>query len=299
LLTIAGLEVEEIEDRRPWAQGVVVGRVVERIQHPNADKLSVCQVDIGQPELQTIVCGASNVQADLLVPVATIGAYLPIVDLKIRPTKLRGVRSEGMICSLAELGLEKNSSGIHIFTENLPLGSEVGPLLGLDDVILEISPTANRADAMSMVGIAREVAALTGATLNLPSVPSLEVADQSLTVAIEAEKACPAYIGTVIEGVTIAPSPDWLQRRLQAAGVRPINNVVDITNYILLEWGQPLHAFDLRAVEKNIHIKRNQNEKFTTLDGVERQLNGQEGRCQHIENNLQRANTIVYKLWQL
>jgi phenylalanyl-tRNA synthetase beta chain len=280
LLTIAGLEVEEIEDRRQWAQGVVVGRVVERIQHPNADKLSVCQVDIGQPELQTIVCGASNVKADLFVPVATIGAYLPIVDLKIRPTKLRGVRSEGMICSLAELGLEKTSSGIHIFTEDLPLGSEVGPLLGLDDVILEISPTTNRADAMSMVGIAREVAALTGAALNLPSIPSLEVADQSLTVAIEAEKACPTYIGTVIEGVTIAPSPDWLQRRLQAAGVRPINNVVDITNYILLEWGQPLHAFDgdrlqqltnTTALSLGVRFAE-EGETLATLDGQTRNL---------------------------
>lgn len=280
LLTIAGLEVEEIEDRRQWAQGVVVGRVVERIQHPNADKLSVCQVDIGQPELQTIVCGASNVKADLFVPVATIGAYLPIVDLKIRPTKLRGVRSEGMICSLAELGLEKNSSGIHIFTEDLPLGSEVGPLLGLDDVILEISPTANRADAMSMVGIAREVAALTGAALNLPSIPRLEVADQSLTVTIEAEKACPAYIGTVIEGVTIAPSPDWLQRRLQAAGVRPINNVVDITNYILLEWGQPLHAFDRDRLQQltdatalRLGVRfAEEGETLATLDGQTRNL---------------------------
>ncbi len=245
-LTIAGLEVEEIEDRRQLADGVVVGKIVDRTPHPNADKLSVCQVDVGQDSLLTIVCGAPNARADIYVPVATVGTYLPSIDLKIRPAKLRGVHSEGMICSLAELGLAKESEGIHIFSpENLTLGQDVRPLLGLDDVILDISPTANRADALSMIGVAREVAALTGATLHLPQVsPQVFPVSDSLSIQIEDKRACPAYLGTVITGVKIAPSPEWLQRRLEAAGVRPINNVVDVTNYILLEWGQPLHAFD-------------------------------------------------------
>ncbi|BFM40102.1 phenylalanine--tRNA ligase subunit beta [Synechocystis sp. LKSZ1] len=251
LLTIAGLEVEEIEDRRQWAQGVVVGKVLERAQHPNADKLSVCRVDVGAAEPLQIVCGASNVRADIFVPVALVGTYLPCIDLKLKPTKLRGERSEGMICSLAELGLEKTSAGIHIFTDNnLPPGLDVRPLLGLDDVILDISPTANRADALSMVGVAREVAALTGARLTLPSIPSITVAQANdLKIQVQEPSACPLYIGTVMEGITIAPSPAWLQQRLQAAGVRPINNVVDITNYVLLEWGQPLHAFDRERLQ--------------------------------------------------
>lgn len=251
LLTVAGLEVEAIEDRRQWAQGVVVGKVLERAQHPNADKLSVCRVDVGTAEPLQIVCGASNVRADICVPVALVGSYLPCIDLKLKPTKLRGERSEGMICSLAELGLEKTSAGIHIFADNnLQPGLDVRPLLGLDDVILDMSPTANRADALSMVGVAREVAALTGAPLTLPSIPSAIVPQpDSLRIQVQEPLACPLYIGTVIEGVTIAPSPQWLQRRLQAAGIRPINNVVDITNYVLLEWGQPLHAFDQQRLQ--------------------------------------------------
>lgn len=254
-LTLAGFEVEDIEDRRTWASGVVVGKVLECQPHPNADKLSVTKVDIGAADSQplNIVCGAANVRADIYVPVATVNTYLPKVDLKIRPAKLRGVRSEGMICSLAEIGLAKESAGIHIFaeaTENnsscLKVGSDARPLLNLDDVILDVTATANRADALSMVGIAREVAALTGATLRLPEPGEIPVANKANTLAVKISQpqACPAYIGTVVEQIKINSSPDWLQQRLQAAGVRPINNVVDITNYILLEWGQPLHAFD-------------------------------------------------------
>ncbi|MEG3440136.1 phenylalanine--tRNA ligase subunit beta [Pannus brasiliensis CCIBt3594] len=285
LLTIAGIEVEEMEDRRQWADGVVVGRIVDRQQHPNADKLSVCQVDIGAETPSTIVCGAPNARADILVPVATLGTHLPNVNLTIKPAKLRGVKSEGMICSLAELGLTKESEGIHIFEgENIPLGTDVRPLLGLDEVILDIAPTANRADALSMIGVAREVAALTGADLTLPTVKPAEFpVPKKLAIEIEENIACPAYIGTVIEGVKIAPSPEWLQRRLQAAGVRPINNVVDITNYVLLEWGQPLHAFDRDRLQthaggKDITIGvrfATDGEKITTLDGQERSLKTQ------------------------
>ena len=286
-LTMAGFEVEDIEDRRMLADGVVVGKVLDLQPHPNADKLRVCQVDIGDTnEPLNIVCGAANVRAGALVPVATTGTYLPAVDLKIRASKLRGVRSEGMICSLAELGLEKESAGIHIFEEeNLPLGSDVRPLLDLEDVILDLTATANRADALSMVGVAREVAALTGATLKLPQAPELSIPSGAggLNLKISEPGACPAYMGTVIEGVKIAPSPDWLQRRLQAAGVRPINNVVDVTNYVLLEWGQPLHAFDrdrLKAVAGgdtlSIGVRfANNGESLKTLDGQTRTLQPQ------------------------
>ncbi|WP_035992132.1 phenylalanine--tRNA ligase subunit beta [Leptolyngbya sp. KIOST-1] len=246
-LTMAGFEVEDIEDRRAWADGVVVGRVVERTPHPDADKLSVCVVDIGQADRSTIVCGAANVRADIFVAVATVNTYLPVVDLTIKPRKLRGVPSEGMICSLAELGLAKDSEGIHIFeAEGLELGQDVRPLLGLDDVVLDVTSTANRADALSMVGIAREVAAITGATLRLPGTEATKIPHGSTApaIALTDEKACPIYIGTVLERIALGPSPQWLQQRLMAAGTRPINNVVDITNYVLLEWGQPLHAFD-------------------------------------------------------
>lgn len=285
-LTMAGFEVEDIEDRRTWADGVVVGKVVTCQPHPNADKLRVCEVDIGAASPLNIVCGASNVRADFYVPVATVGAYLPKIDLKLRPTKLRGVRSEGMICSLAELGLTKESEGIHRFEqENLQLGSDVRPLLGLDDVILDITATANRADALSMVGIAREVAALTGKTLKLPVAPDIKIGEtkNALALKIEENQACPAYIGTIIEQIKIGPSPEWLQRRLQASGVRPINNVVDITNYIMLEWGQPLHAFDrdrLQAVTGTdaltIGVRfANTGESLKTLDGQNRTLQPQ------------------------
>ncbi|WP_414543258.1 phenylalanine--tRNA ligase subunit beta [Nostoc sp. CCY0012] len=285
-LTMAGFEVEDIEDRRTWANGVVVGKVLERQPHPNADKLSVCQVDIGASETLNIVCGAANVRADIYVPVATTGTYLPNIDLKIKPAKLRGVPSQGMICSLKELGLPTDVDGIHIFSqENLPLGSDVRPLLGLDDVILDVATTANRADALSMVGIAREVAALTGGKLSIPESSEISVPQGTGNLALKiAEKvACPAYIGTVVEQIKIASSPEWLQQRLRAAGVRPINNVVDITNYVLLEWGQPLHAFDkdrLQSVagSENLTIGvrfATSGESFKTLDGQTRNLSTQ------------------------
>ncbi|KOP23745.1 phenylalanyl-tRNA synthetase subunit beta [Hapalosiphon sp. MRB220] len=285
-LTMAGFEVEDIEDRHTWANGVVIGRVLERQPHPNADKLSVCQVDIGTGETLNIVCGAPNVRADIYVPIATVGTYLPNIDLKIKPAKLRGVPSNGMICSLKELGLPSDVDGIHIFTqENLQLGSDVRPLLGLDDVILDVTATANRADALSMVGIAREVAALTGAKITIPEPGEVSVSQGAGNLAIKVAdtQACPAYIGTVIAQVKIAASPDWLQQRLRAVGVRPINNVVDITNYVLLEWGQPLHAFDrdrlvsiAKSEKLDIGVRfANAGETLKTLDGQTRTLTTQ------------------------
>lgn len=284
-LTMAGFEVEEIEDRRIWAEGVVIGKVIQREPHPNANKLSVCQVDIGADAPSSIVCGAANVRAGIYVPVATIDTYLPIIDLKIKPRKMRGVASEGMICSLAELGLAKESAGIHSFqADNLTVGADARPLLGLDDVILDLTSTANRADALSMVGVAREVAAITGAPLKLPQAVNPSFSSQAdLTIQLTDPKACPIYMGTVLEQIQIGPSPAWLQQRLQAAGNRPINNVVDITNYVLLEWGQPLHAFDrdrLQAVANDpaltvgVRFAR-PNESLKTLDGQLRSLQPQ------------------------
>ena len=297
VLTIAGFELEELIDLRQNADGVVVGKVLERSQHPNADKLSVCKVDIGTDEPLNIVCGASNVRADIFVPVATVGTFLPAINLKLKPTKLRGEPSAGMICSLTELGLEKDSDGIHIFPEdNIKPGDDVRPLLGLNDVILDLATTANRADALSMVGIAREVAALTGAEVRLPKaveLPSVNDALQSLpevkqdipgnsslSVDVREADACMAYIGTVLEGVKVEPSPDWLKWRLEAAGTRPINNVVDVTNYVLLEWGQPLHAFDREKLQQvagseNLTLGvrfAKEGEKLKTLDEQSRNL---------------------------
>ncbi|MEG4579829.1 phenylalanine--tRNA ligase subunit beta [Microcoleus sp. MON1_C5] len=286
-LTMAGFEVEEIEDRRPWASGVVLGKIIACEQHPNADKLRVCQVDVGSSEALNIVCGAPNARADIYVPVAVVGTYLSTIDLKIKPAKLRGVPSEGMICSLAELGLSKESAGIHIFElENPELGSDIRPLLGLDDVILDLTATANRADALSMVGVAREVAALTGASLRIPEANGVAIEGKEspgLAVEISEPQGCPIYIGTAIEGVKIGASPAWLQQRLQAAGVRPINNVVDVTNYILLEWGQPLHAFDRDRLQSftgtqdiSIGVRfAKTGESFKTLDGQNRNLQAQ------------------------
>lgn len=285
-LTMAGFEVEEIEDRRSWADGVVIGYVQERSPHPNADKLSVCTVDIGAAQPSTIVCGASNVRAGIYVPVATLGTYLPKIDLKIRPRKLRDVPSEGMICSLAEVGLQKDSEGIHIFEqENLTPGQDARPFLGLDDVILDLTSTANRADVLSMIGVARELAAITGNPLRLPDIPqSLSHSDTgTLKVTLSDAQACPVYIGTAVTNVAIKPSPAWLQQRLEAAGTRPINNVVDITNYVLLEWGQPLHAFDgdrLQSLAGKAPLKlgvrfARSGETLKTLDGQERKLQEQ------------------------
>ncbi|MEO0457730.1 MAG: phenylalanine--tRNA ligase subunit beta [Cyanobacteria bacterium P01_A01_bin.114] len=286
-LTMAGFEVEDIEDRRQWADGVVVGKVLRRQPHPDADKLSVCTVDIGASEPSSIVCGAANVRADAYVPVATLGTHLPKVDLTIKPRPVRGVPSEGMICSLAELGLAKDSEGIHIFDPaeivDLAVGQDVRPLLGLDDVVLDLTSTANRADALSMVGIAREVAAITGGQLTLPTIEDQETTlPASVAIQLSDPKACPIYIGTVLENVQMGPSPAWLRQRLEAAGTRSISNIVDITNYVLLEWGQPLHAFDLdrlkgaagEAITVGVRYAR-PDETLKTLDGQTRQLAAQ------------------------
>ncbi|MDA0727725.1 MAG: phenylalanine--tRNA ligase subunit beta, partial [Cyanobacteria bacterium] len=249
-LSIAGFEVEEITDLAARAAGVVVGFVEQREPHPDANKLSVCTVSVGAEAPLQIVCGAKNVRAGIHVAVATVGAYLPAVDLKIKPAELRGVASSGMICSLSELGLADSSDGIVVLEEALEsvpaIGSPVGPLFGLDDQVLELAITANRPDGLSMLGIAREVAALTGATLNLPSAAPV-VSSEALPVGADVQDRIEdggLFSLTALSGLKVGPSPRWLQSRLERAGLRPINNVVDITNLVMLEQGQPLHAFD-------------------------------------------------------
>jgi phenylalanyl-tRNA synthetase beta chain len=288
-LSIAGFEVEAIEDLAARAAGVVVGLVERREPHPAADKLSVCSVAVGAAEPLQIVCGAPNVRAGIHVPVALVGATLPAVGLTIKPAELRGVASSGMICSLQELGLS-GGEGIAILDElgvALPaLGSPVGPLLGLDDQVLELAITANRPDGLSMQGIAREVAALIGGRTSFAAVPALPPA-----AALEASAEDRARIEkgglfsiTALDGVRVAPSPPWLQQRLERAGVRPINNVVDITNLVMLETGQPLHAFDRNrlagagglADPAAVGLRPGRSgECLTTLDGEARQLDGE------------------------
>jgi phenylalanyl-tRNA synthetase beta chain len=287
-LSVAGFEVEEIEDLAARASGVVVGHVQSREQHPNADKLSVCTVQIGAAEPLQIVCGAKNVRAGIHVAVATVGAYLPAVDLTIKPAELRGVASSGMICSLSELGLADHSDGIVILDEALanvpPLGSPVGPLFGLDDQVLELAITANRPDGLSMQGIAREVAALSGAVLTLAETPP-NVKAEPLPVTAPVQERIEAgglFSLTALAGIRVAPSPQWLQSRLERAGLRPINNVVDITNLVMLEFGQPLHAFDatklaalsggkLDPAQLDLRAGRS-GEAFVALDGSDHSL---------------------------
>ncbi|WP_218080409.1 phenylalanine--tRNA ligase subunit beta [Anthocerotibacter panamensis] len=273
-LTLVGFEVEDMVDLKTWAQGVVVGQILACEPHPQADKLKVCTVDVGQPEPLTIVCGAANARAGILAPVALVGTYLPHKSLTIEVANKRGVVSSGMICSLEELGLVRKSEGIHVFDQELTLGADVRPFLGLDDVILDVTSTANRADALSMVGIAREVAAFTGSILRLPVAEGPWVPAGAFRLAIDTSHACPAYFATVVGGLTVAPSPPWLAQKVERAGMRSINNVVDITNLVLLEWGQPLHAFDrdlLPGSTLGVRLAR-EGEVLTTLDSVTRTL---------------------------
>jgi phenylalanyl-tRNA synthetase beta chain len=287
-LSMAGFEVEAIEDLAARAAGVVVGYVEDRQPHPNADKLSVCRVAVGQGEPLQIVCGAANVRAGIHVPVALVGSTLPAVGLTIKPAELRGVASSGMICSLRELGLADNSDGIAILDDVLPAlpppGAPVGPVFGLDDQVLELAITANRPDGLSIQGIAREVAALCGGSTRFAAVPAA-MAALPLAASAEAQRAIEAgglFSVTALTRVTVAPSPPWLRQRLERAGVRPINNVVDITNLVMLETGQPLHAFDREALARlaggqsdpaQLGLRQARTgESLVTLDGEQRSL---------------------------
>ncbi len=276
-LTNAGFEVEEL---RPLVQpfhGVVVGRVTNVAKHPNADKLSVCTVETPQGAFQ-VICGAPNVADGQTVPFAQVGAELPN-GFKIRKAKIRGVESFGMICSKEELGMEKQSDGIWAFEQNWPLGDDVYRLLSSQqDYLFDFFITPNRPDCLSVTGIAREVAALTGGTLkmpqpNVPEETAKKIGD-TVSVTVEDEEGCPRYAARLIRDVQIKPSPAWMQERLDAVGIRPINNIVDITNYVLMELGQPLHAFDLSQISGSEIIVRSSapKERFITLDDKEREL---------------------------
>ncbi|MBE1554462.1 phenylalanine--tRNA ligase subunit beta [Sporosarcina limicola] len=281
-ITRSGIEVDSIIDRSQGMTNVVVGYVKECVKHPEADKLNICQVDVGEETTQ-IICGAANIAAGQKVIVARVGAVLP-GDFKIKKAKLRGEESNGMICSLQELAIEGKlvpkayAEGIYVLPETAIPGENALPLLGLDDQVLEFDLTPNRSDALSMLGVAYEVGAILSQGIALPKIAykeSTEKAQDLLKLRIDAMKDNPMYVAKVVKNVKIGESPLWLQNRLMAAGVRPHNNVVDITNYVLMEYGQPLHAFDYDRLGTGEIIVRlaEEGEKITTLDDVERTLN--------------------------
>ncbi len=275
-MTMLGLEIEAIERPGEEINDVYVGQIVSIDPHPDADKLVVCKTDVGREEPAQIVCGAKNMKVGDKVPTAVVGATLP-GDFKIGRRKMRGVESRGMMCSARELGLGEDHSGLLILDPDAPVGHDVRPLLGLDDVVLEIEVTPNRGDTASMIGVARELAALYGRELRLPERKLEEAgpaAGEMASVTIEDPECCPRYLGRVLTDVKIGPSPAWLCRRLIAAGQRPINNVVDITNFVLLETGHPLHAFDFDKLAEHRIVVRHPRpgETMRTLDDVERTL---------------------------
>ncbi|HDP3044076.1 TPA: phenylalanine--tRNA ligase subunit beta [Staphylococcus aureus] len=281
-ITRTGIEVDDLIDYTKDIKNLVVGFVKSKEKHPDADKLNVCQVDIGEDEPVQIVCGAPNVDAGQYVIVAKVGGRLP-GGIKIKRAKLRGERSEGMICSLQEIGISSNyipksfESGIYVFSEAQVPGTDALQALYLDDQVMEFDLTPNRADALSMIGTAYEVAALYNTKMTKSETTSNELdlsANDELTVTIENEDKVPYYSARVVHDVTIEPSPIWMQARLIKAGIRPINNVVDISNYVLLEYGQPLHMFDQDAIGSQQIVVRQANEveKMTTLDDTEREL---------------------------
>lgn len=279
-LDMTGTKVEQVVKTGAGLDGVVIGQVLTKEQHPNADKLSYCQVDVGAGEPLKIVCGATNFAPGDKVPVATVGATLP-GGIVIKRAKLRGLESEGMMCSASELGVGADASGLLILPPDAPVGASYAEYAGLSDTILELEVTPNRPDCLSMVGVAREVAAVLGLEARSPRW-TLETGgapvEQDVAVTIEDPDLCPRYTARLIRGVRVGPSPEWLVERIVAAGARPINNVVDVTNYVLFELGQPLHAFDLATLARRdgvaeIIVRRaREGETLTTLDGQERRL---------------------------
>ena len=256
LLTMAGLEVEEADPAAPAFSGVVVAQIVEAEKHPNADKLRLCKVDAGRGELLQIVCGAPNAAAGMKVPCATVGAVLP-GDFAIKAAKLRGVESYGMLCSARELGLSEDHGGLYALPEDAPIGTDIRQYLGLDDTLFTIKLTPNRADCLSLEGVAREVAAVTGAVFQPTAVnPVAPTIDARRSIVLDAPQACPRYCGRILRGVDAkAPTPDWMVRRLARSGIRSISALVDVTNYVMLELGQPLHAFDNTRLQGAIHVR--------------------------------------------
>jgi phenylalanyl-tRNA synthetase beta chain len=255
LLTMAGLEVEALEPVAPAFSQVVVARILTAEKHPNADKLRLCTVDVGEAEPLQIVCGAPNAAAGLKVPCALVGAVLP--GIAIKAAKVRGIESFGMLCSAKELGVTEEASGLLILPEDAPVGTSIRDYLGLDDKRYTLKLTPNRADCLSLLGVAREVAALTGVDLAMPALAEIpaSIAD-TRPVVLDAPAACPRYCGRIVRGINArAATPDWMKQRIERSGVRSISAVVDITNYVMLELGQPLHAFDDAKLAGRIHVR--------------------------------------------
>ncbi len=268
LLTLAGTEIESIEKRGANFDNVVVAQIKASAQHPNADRLSVCQVDDGSGQTRQIVCGAKNYKVGDKVPLALPGAVL-VGDLKIKPSKLRGVESQGMLCSPSELGLSADSDGLLILSPEAKIGEPIASLFP-EDTVLDVEITPNRGDLLSHFGLAREIAALVGSSRcddrGRRSAPSLPI--KSGSIKISAPNACPFYSARRIENIKVGPSPDWLRARLESVGLRSINNIVDITNFVMLELGQPLHAFDADKLTGGINVRlATGGEKFLALDG--------------------------------
>ena len=268
-LTMAGLELEALEPAAPPFSGVVVAQILSAEKHPQADKLRVCRVSTGQGEPLQIVCGASNARVGLKSALAVVGAKLP-EDLTIKAAKLRGVESAGMLCSARELGLADASNGILELPSDAPVGKDLREYLALDDMVLELNITPNRGDAMSVIGVAREVAALSGGKLTGPAAQRHAIAlPDTFGVHLDAPAGCPKFVGRVIRGVNnTAATPVWMRERLRRAGVRSISPVVDVTNYLMLELGQPMHAYDLAKLNGEIHARFGRaGETITLLDG--------------------------------
>ena len=279
-LTMAGVEVGEIDRIGDW-NDCLVGQVTSVRPHPQADRLTLCGVDTGSEEVE-VVCGASNVAAKQKICFAKPGANLFNAHTgkqePLKPARIRGVVSEGMICSELELGLGEDHTGIIVLPDDAPLGASLDGYLG--DTILDLEVTPNRLDCLSILGVAREVAALTGAAVREPEIGYPEEGppvSEEVNISIADPDLCYRYTASLIKGVRVGPSPGWLQERLTKAGLRPINNVVDVTNYVMLEYNQPLHAFDYdRLKDRTIIVRRAQaGETLVTLDGVERKLNTQ------------------------
>ncbi|KHN54527.1 phenylalanine--tRNA ligase [Dickeya fangzhongdai] len=273
-ITMAGLEVDGVEPVAGEFHGVVVGEVVECAQHPNADKLRVTKINVGGDRLLDIVCGAPNCRQGLKVAVATVGAVLP-GDFKIKAAKLRGEPSEGMLCSFSELGISDDHSGIIELPADAPLGTDIREYLKLDDNTIEISVTPNRADCLGILGVARDVAVLNEQALAAPAIEpvSATIADR-FPIQVDATEACPRYLGRVVKGINVkAATPLWMREKLRRCGIRSIDPVVDVTNYVLLELGQPMHAFDLNRLEGGIVVRMAQEgETLRLLDGTDATL---------------------------
>ncbi|MCF7863486.1 MAG: phenylalanine--tRNA ligase subunit beta, partial [Kiritimatiellales bacterium] len=275
-LTFAGLEVEAIETIGSDFDGVVVGEVVNVEPHPGADKLRLCTVNHGAAETMRVVCGAPNVEIGGKYPFAPVGTTLP-GGFTLKKAKIRGEESMGMLCAKDELGLGEDHSGLLVLDASLAPGTPFVQVWGAPETVIELEITPNRPDCLSMIGVAREMAVLYGSKLKLPKIEIAETEGDvtaEMSVAVDAAALCPRYTARVLKNATVAPSPEWMQKRLEAAGLRPINNVVDITNYVMLETGHPLHAFDKTLVAGNkilVHTAA-EGEKMTTLDGVERTL---------------------------